>query len=544
MISLLDDFYHVKQACSNLALSPGDRYLVSFLNCLGGESVTATRIFSLITIAITCYIILSLFFPRSNKKETISHGQLSSKGGLSKFFIYFLVLFFHPMILFPFFYASQFSTALTVLWAALAVWILLAWKNGYWPWLQVFLLTMMAFVGALIRVETNWYFSILFGTITLYRFIEQQCDIREFQDRKKKSFFTLFSKWQIILAFYLIIMVIVIHKVLQKWFFGGISTYDIVSSNTSMYPLTAYYQSQFLAIIYYYQNIILPFWHSFYGSWLDWWDFHQNWIFSLLLVFSIVLFHAATFWWSLVNKPLLFPSFKQDRLNMRFLWAAFFLFFTITAIFSALPRSDWYYPSRQYFGTFFFLIFILKATQNLKKQIQVAMIISLYFFTSTLYSIFYHYHDQLSFYKHEKMVTRDIHPFVRLDMANQAYIQGDYSTALATYYNVYKSVPLEAARVSHRAAVFWLLGVYGGHITSIKMGDTQSAKQSFNILMSSTYFMSTLACLQNPDVDLNICKDEKRRSNFCIYALNRNFPRLQQARELRISVEEYCHGPN
>ena len=97
---IFDDFFHVEQACNNLSNSPFDRTLVNLLHCVGGESVMVSRWFGLVIMIATMFVFVR-FLHSGDKEWRPLH----------------LFALFHPIILFPYLYASQLSSAVTVAWA-------------------------------------------------------------------------------------------------------------------------------------------------------------------------------------------------------------------------------------------------------------------------------------------------------------------------------------------------------------------------------------------------------------------------------------------
>ena len=241
---LLDDFYHVEQACGILSDKPFDRPLVNALHCLGGESVMVSRWIGLLVIVAAMFVFLR--FLHSGKKQRLP---------------LHLFALFHPIVLFPYLYASQLSSAVTVAWAVGGVvFFFRKCRNRVWAVVGAFLL---AVVGLGVRFEAPYILIMMVGSMLIL-----------FQSRDKLTVADTVRRYfnrDNVLKIGVFLGSFFAMKVWAKAFFLNL---DGVLRTAALeqgmhYPLESWYNSQVLSILHYLQNFLFPFSHSFYGNWQE-----------------------------------------------------------------------------------------------------------------------------------------------------------------------------------------------------------------------------------------------------------------------------------
>ncbi len=504
MIELLDDFYHVQKACELFQTYPGDRFLVRGISCIVGENIDYVRLLSFASILFTSGLLLKIFGLFKEKYK----------------WHYFMLLGLHPMVLFPFFYASQFATSVSVLWASIGLYL----TQRYSKW-NFLVLILWGFLGPLTRFESAYIFLMLWCSYNLMLFIKTD-NIDKFTNR-------LLTHIKKINWTNLIILLIAFKTggVAIKYMLPGVIDEKVFIDNIAkMYPSKEYYLSQIWAIILYFKNAIFPFSHTFFGNWYAWKDVTQG--------FGPIILISAYIITLMVSGTLTFIKTKYGK-NLQITAGGMFIFILISTGFSIAIRSDWYYPSRQYLATLIILCFLAQILNRIKKS-KLTWALILYFSTSTFYSVFYQYSDHDRFYNHEKLFSTKLHPILILNRANEYLSQGKLDMAEIGYHIVYRNIPPEMYLTSHRAAIFWLMSLYGGYQINELRNNKEDSFKILQILVRGTYFISTHACLQDVRIPIDECFSKDRVENFCAYYYRLDFPKQMQVHPYRIDVKQYC----
>ena len=230
---LLDDFYHVEQACSILSGKPFDRPLVNALHCLGGESVMASRWIGLITMIAAMFVFIR--FLHSGEKRRPLH----------------LFALFHPIILFPFLYASQLSSAVTVAWAVGGtVFFFQKYSNMAWAISGALLL---AIVGLGVRFEAPYILIMMVGSMLI---LFQSRDNLTIAETVRRYFYrdNIVKIGTFLGSFF------AIKKLANAYFLKIDGVLRTVTLEQGMhYPLESWYNSQVVAVLHYLQNFLFPF---------------------------------------------------------------------------------------------------------------------------------------------------------------------------------------------------------------------------------------------------------------------------------------------
>ena len=507
-MELLDDFYHVRSACNILAEFPYDRPLINWLHCMGGQSTTVSKIMSLLVIT-AAMALLYRFLVKRMPRGTVSD-------------LPFFLL--QPMVLFPYFYASQFSTAITNAWAVIGAIFFLSPRPSLLP--SLLGSCVLAIAGVSLRFESVYIITMMSASLLL---LAQNIDDLDFYGTVKKYFGKNNSIK--IAVFYLVFFAA------KGIILSATSTEDAlgkaIESGRNSYPIDAWYNSQVVAILRYLQNFFLPFSHSFYGDWHEWLWVDESFE-GFLPAAAFVSLTIGALSWSLASRGL------SGRARLGIQGIALFIF--ICSVSSSVPRSDWYYPSRQHLASIVLMGYMLVLFRRLRSRMPWAALSAAYFAASLIYASFFQYKNMKNMYDHDMFFYGDVHPFVRFHLAEEELAKGGDEIALGTYFNVYDRIPWDAAMRSHRAAVFVLQALYNGYYILKKNQRHEQASEIFSTLIDSTYFISTAACLQSADIGIDRCLDSKeKKDNFCVYHVGMNFPRLRQFAPYRIDVDSLCH---
>ncbi len=514
MIRLLDDFTHIGFACTRLQENPEDRFAVVGLNCILGENITHTRIASLIVILLTLMILDFTFFRNRNWRRP-------------------LLMALHPLILIPFFWASQISTSLTTLFAAVWAFFAVAWIEGtkgnrpWWAWLFI------PASGAciLVRQETVAYcgvFAILWG-IQHWRTIKDRpgavlsaifLSVGGFQLAKKLFFKTGFTT---------IASSPLIQNISNSLAGEGSTTPD--------YPVPSWPFLQLDSTLRYLEGLLLPWRTSFYGNWYKWWEIHQNPFKTALQFAAFAGLIALSLW---ITRNLLRKKGRgSDIVSRMSLGLAFFTGSSL--LLSAVPRSDWYYPARAYLGSLAFFIWV---SPLLIRNGRIFAIFGIAFSASSLAHGIFHFQDDRSFVAYETEITGANHPYLDLLDADQKLKSGQGEEAIKSLFKIYSLISKDSAAASLRAGFFWSEGLYEAWRTYSLLGNETKALEVYRVLQNSTYFQSTHACLQIPSIPVEECLAEDRKSHFC-ESFSLSYPRTKTVRPYRLEPEKICgYKPN
>lgn len=505
MISLFDDYYHIKSACSLSDNLANNRFLPRAISCLLGESVQNTRVASLFFSVLLVTLLFKLFF---NKEE---------KSNIR--FYKFLILLINPFTLYPLINASQLSSIMMYTLSFLLLYFFIHYHHKKKSIINWALATSILFVGSLTRFEFIHCYIIICFFYYLYKVDFKPKLLKKLID---KNFYIIQSLY--ILIFFTLKLCYV--KLASKKTMGYILP-NIDSISFQTYPKLDYYLSQPLAFIIYLKNLIFPFSLTYYDNWHLW---HQVKNSALLLSLSIIF---ITFF--ICTSIYTFASKKKNLTSC--LAKSLFIFISITIIFSAFMRVSWYYPARQILGSIIFISILLGQIKNEKKL----QLILLYTLTSFSYLIIYPFNSYENLYAHEKIFSSQLHPVLIQRRADDYYKNGDYDKSLYGYETIRKSLTENDIYLkSSRAAVFWSLAVYGSYASLIKLKNHAMAQKYMLQLMRGTYFVTTHACLQDDNISLEACLTAQRIENYCKMYLMKALPSMIQVKAYRKSPELFC----
>lgn len=429
--------------------------------------------------------------------------------------IKFFIIFLNPFTLYGFIHASQISSILmfTTAFGFLLFLEKSPSKIFFWPITCLFL-----FVGSLIRFEFIHTFIIILIFYTLFRSKFIFSNLKTILNKK-----FIVKNSLIIMLFFLIklIYVALSEKKTMGYVLPNVNTISFAT-----YPPFDYYISQPIAVLIYLKNLLFPFSFTYYDNWHLWYQTFESPLLLILILLVIVLYFTTGF-----------LSFKKnENLYLRCFNWAFFVFLSISFIYSSFIRVSWYYPAREVLGAIFFLGIITHFIKNNK----VLLILCFYYSTSFIYLVSFPFQSFDNLYTHEKLFSSGQHPFLVSIRANNYYLEEDYEKALYGYEIIWNSIPESILAKSSRAGVFWSLALYGSYVTSVKLGSELRAKYFINQLLRSTYFPSTHACLQDITIPLKKCLSPDRIQNYCrMYSMGA-MPKMFEINRLRKDPKVFC----
>ena len=503
---LLDDFLHVEQSCSILSARPFDRPLVNFLHCVGGETVMVSRVMALLTMLLSMFVFIRFLHPHQKLKD----------------FPWLTLV--HPIILFPFFYASQLSSAVTVAWAVGGiVFFFHKFTNIAWA---VSGALMLALVGMCVRFEAPYILIMMVGSVLV---LLQSRDNLTFLKTIKKYFYR-----ENIIKTVVLFGAFFIMKNLAQAYLNPNSERAIAMEMTwgTHYSLESWYNSQVLAVLHYIQNFIFPFAHSFYGNWQEYVWVVRTFESPLPMVVFLLLI-LGLLGWSYGSRIL--------SENIRLLIRGLVMFVLIALVVSAIPRTEWYYPTRGHLAAVVLMGYVSVFVSRLKWARAFGFIVAIYLVASMGYATLFQYKNIDNMYAHDKFFYGDVHPFLRMELATREWNKGNHEIALQTWFNVYKRIPSDVAQQSNRAGLYKLLALYNGWHAYETTARSEESYRLLPELLGNTYFISMAVCLQDSRVDINECfKERDRIIHYCVYLRMPNIPPLKQAHPFRVDIEPHC----
>lgn len=505
MIPLLDDFTHIELACKQLRDFPDNRPAINWVNCALGESLDSSRMASLAAILLTLLLLdLSFFKDRSWKR--------------------ILLMALHPMVLVPFFWASQISTSLTALWAA--IWLFtfqtaLRTKTRKSTILSFASLIFIGIAGTLFRFEA----ALFAGTFLLLLLLHSP------------GRFKLQWKRAILATSLLSIPVArLVTGILQHLFRplpsapGAPLRFHEVSGLS--YPPGAWLYLQMESILQYLKSIFLPWTMSFHGDWYEWWHIHLHRQ-EEVVKFGLTL--LAIFASGIAIRHLLIRSRKEPGLIEATL-QGIALFVCITAAFSTVVRTDWYYLTRAWMGS---IAFLLWTSPLIAENRKIFPVVTALLFLSTTAHLCLHFSDKIEFRSYETEVTGAAHPFISFAEMKEYARNHRVDDAISSAHEVYARIPEDMARASDRAGAFWTLALYYGWVLNEQDQRKEDAKKILGVLGKSNYYPAIHACLQEESIPVSSCLEGKRKAIFCD-SMGMEFPELETAHPYRITPKEIC----
>lgn len=496
-----DDFLHIGEACYRLDTAPGHRLLLSFFHCYVGTSPLIIRFFSLSCIFLSIYFLSKLL-----KKNDIK---------IDKYF--YLLISLHSVILFPFFYTSQISTAATFLWSLGTTYALLYFPN-------FILLTFCLGIGHILRFESIYLLIICITYAAVLRFSIKSNIINPLQVFNKKQYLTSTS---FIALFFVIGEVL---NVLINTYKAPSNVLSVYAGNVPDYPSSSHIFVQFYAIFLYFKNLLLPFDADFFYPWSHWLNIHNSLNLKILLTASFSIISGLSF--------LFFLKLRKNNKLWRYPLIGLVVFLVVCLTLSIRSRVDWYFQSRQYIATYFFLTFLYLSIQKyLSSNKKISFSILGFLILSTVLQITIHYSDILSF---------SIWEFSKYENSSPNAIN---------FYSSYVATPEERQRLYQKSHIMtntpliyksaaarkhWLQSLVYGYAASIEVHDRKSQIAISNIIMKSESYYATVVCLAEESIPIDKCLEGGRKNNFCI-TIHKRKGVAHEIIKPRLPIESICN---
>jgi len=496
MIALYDDYYLISQACRIVIEKPFYRILHSQTACLLGQNVDYVRIFSLLILLVAAFIFVKSIV--TDQRDLIRQ---------------YLFIGLNSAYLVGFYYSSLLSMSFAVLWCSLFIYFYKKESLRY--------SVPLGLLAFLIRKEVYFYI-LIFIVFDLFRtrFL-QNIDYKKYLTQKKIKFFILSF-----LAYTLIDLII-------YFFFDYRNQLSNFYSNNGQYPENSRLAVQIWAALLYLKNIILPHTMSFYGNFMDWFWIHQNKLIQAVLWGGLVtLFTFGTY-----------SFFKIKNGFNKYLLTGISFFIVSVFLLSSLPRTDWYYTTRQIIPSIWLLTFIFDYFKKIKLGSILINISIIYFLASIFFHIFYHYSSYERFYYYETQFNEKSHPYVYEMYAGKLSVAKHEEKALEVLRRGFTTITQESLAASNRTYYYWIRNVYNAFVLGKKVKDESVIKNSYRILLLNKDFYSLIACLQ-VHVDHNECRQFfSWKDKFCKISDN-NSPRYDLTVVYTPAVisftEEFC----
>ena len=219
------------------------------------------------------------------------------------------------------------------------------------------------------------------------------------------------------------------------------------------YPLVSWYNSQVVAILHYLQNFFFPFSHSFYGNWQEYFWVVRMFDNSLPVVIFLSLTAGLLVW-----------SYGSRRLspNFRLLMRGLVMFVLFAFAVSLVPRSDWYYPSRGHLASVILMGYVSVFVSRLKRERVASLVLAIYLVSSMSYAVLFQYKNLDNMYAHDRFFYGDVHPFLRMELAEREWRNGNQKAAIQTWFNIYRRISDDIAKKASRAGFYKMLALYNG----------------------------------------------------------------------------------
>jgi tetratricopeptide (TPR) repeat protein len=476
---LYDDFYHVQGACAKIQATWGDRPLVFGLNCLMGESLWASRVAALLFGLLSCWV----------------YGEIL---GLKKSLR--LTLMLHPVVLFPFFYPSQLSTAMMCCWIVCVLLWSLRPARGLLQW---GLLPILAGVGSGIRIESG---ILLVATAIPVFFLRSLQQERVTNQTRVRSFGKILAVVGLSFAIY---------PFFRDGFLNSANSASVfqtlgkrAASAASYYDPWDYRWAQLYAAFLYVQNLFFPALTSFFGPWKDFFSITLKW--EWRIVFSLVIgilsgLSAITSQAS--SQP---PSQgKFPSMNRRVLALAFLSFVALSLGSSLHLSVDWYYPSRQVLATLLTLGMLCRVIQGFESQRWIR-IINLYLALSLAFTYFFHYRNEESFLAFELSHGGESHPQVHTQAGNLLAKNSEFEEAVGHYQKAARLASPEARAKSLVAVNYWSIALLNQYLIADQAQNQLLREDAVRELDVEDNFFSALVCLYEKRGEPSCLKGDRK----------------------------------
>lgn len=510
---LYDDYFHLGQSCFQVENKFLYRPLIYRIFCSLDNNVLAIKTLSLLSIIISIFIIYQILI----KEKIISKG------------LQFFIILLNPIILFPVFYTSQFTTAITFLWCMLSFNII----YNKFKYRHLIYYAALGVIGLGLRFESFYYLlliSIVFFVLFWgsYSYIQRGNNffntLKLFFNKKNQYRTIIIKLFSFISTFFILSALI---KLQLSFYPSQLEVLEVYKASFQEYPPVTHIFIQIYALILYLINFILPSTYTFFGPWSDWITIHFSTTYQILLGVTYLL---------ILISALYFSQVKYRYSDKKWPYLGILIFVLAHSILSFRMRVDWYFISRQFVGSIFLYICLYIFFQNKKNFRGLIITIFLYFTISTLIQILFHFKDLNTFTKFEHLFLGNKSPNATLYYV-QKIAKKNEKIELLKASSEYISGPI---RDSSQIAIKLYDDLsFLGYISSYETQNSDAKEYFFQKSMETYSYSSALVCLLEPEERWKTCLLPQRIQMLCktiIEGTMLNHKRLP----LKIDLDEYC----
>ncbi len=447
---IYDDNLLVLRACKVIEDVPSYRPLVYGLTCVLGEDLTRTRLLCLLFVLVAVFALVRLFFQRVTPFK-------------------FFAVALHPLTLFPFFYPSQLSTALTMFWASLGALFIASRDEAKGRGL--FLCAVWAILGIYVRIEALVFLYLILGTYFLY----QWAVCRSLRD----CLHAVMLRKLFILTFAMLAYPHILEVLGREFATSPIHTLSLagdVDGDVMYYPKDSFAAVQAWAIFLYFKSFVFPFGPSFWGGWTDWVKIHQSQALQYSLLGAYALLLGLSCWTIFLR--------KTTGLKLRLFFSGVACFVVITSIFSLVMRMDWYFLSRAVLASTLLSLFFVAICHESKAYWAKAGLVT-YVLAALCFTYFYQYRNDAVFAAYELKENGSRSPRAQYLAAARLMNEGRLEEALLGFHSAYDSLASEIVAVSAQGQQIWNFSLYRGWQISHRLGYKDSAKSALRQIAQS-----------------------------------------------------------
>lgn len=466
---LYDDVIHLNGACEAYRVFGPYRQFVYWLTCLLGAEPLPVKIFNLACLLASFWFLHQGVFSEARESKSFKP----------------IAYFLHPLVLFPFFYASQISTAITVLWLSMTLYGLNLKSRGK----AIAFTLLSACASVVVRSEAAVLLLVCGLPIVFYRWYWRN-------DRSSLKNLVRLLSASFLVGF-------IVPKLLSGYTFRYHDVVPVLTGDDLDYPAGSWLPIQHEALKHYLRSFLFPAIAPFYGRWISWYSAYslssQTWfLIDGGIVASLLAVAALT---------------RKKHTTLSCFVFSVLVFSAICLGASFRSRPDWYFLSRTTVPAIFAGMIFVDHLKN-EKRYRLLWLVSAVCLFSTLVHVVFHYRSEEAFLSYERRFSSES-PAFHIAQGDYHKSHREYDLAIEEYHQAYALIPPEVAATSARARAYKTVAVYEGFRISKLTGNTYSAKTALTTLMSYNNFYSAIACFLSKEFTDEECVISENRDRFC-----------------------------
>lgn len=498
---IYDDFLHLGGACEAAQILGPYRAFLYWLTCFLGSSPVLVKFFSAIVTVFSLWLM---------QRHVLSRFRESS-GGIGTA----ILASIHPLIFFPVFYASQISTAVTLLWLALTLAAISIEKRAA----SIMLVIVLAVCSNFVRSESS-ILLVIYGAFLFAYWVWRG------EAASKREWFAKLVICALLSGF-------ILPRIVSGFTYRFDDAISLITADELDYPEGSWISIQFWAMLLYLRSFIVPWVAPFYGNWTDWYRWAD-------LMPATAMLGALG-----VAGIFAFGFALATRKRFPFCSGIVFCLFTFCALafaHSIRSRPDWYFLSRTTLPAFLALSIFVDHLRRMKRLMALRGL-AIICVSATLFQMTMHYRSEQVFLNHESRWSSRS-PSLHLAWGDYFKKRQDYPSALDEYYRAYSLIQPEVAQASARARAYKTIALYEGYRISKRIGNEHSAATALKSLMSYNNLYSAVACFLSREFSDEQCVIAENRVRFCsLVKTPMNQILLKNAlSEIHESVDRVCAG--